>query len=322
MERARGHNVRFNPEKIQYRRDSMEFMGSVISGNGIRAGRKYCEAVLGMERPKGKSDVSRFLGLLKYLARFIPNLSNMTAGMRNLTRMDVDFEWNGVHEKEFQNLVNILSSEPVLAIYDPKLPVTVQTDASKDGLGCVMIQGGHPVAFVSRTLTTSEQKWAQIEKELLVIVFACQRFHYLLYGREFSVESDHKPLQTLFKRDIDDVTMRLQRMFMFLLKYPRVSVVYTPGKEVLIADCLSRAQLSEEDELEGLSGVIHSVTRSVCLSEENFNYYRSILGEDEGYGRICGYVENGWPNLHQLSDLGQHFYKSKSELHVENELLF
>ena len=95
-------------------------------------------------------------------------------------------------------------------------------------------------------------------------------------------------METLIKKDIDDVTMRLQRMFMFLLKYPGMNITYRPGKEMLVdADCLSRAQLSEEEELEGLSGVIHRIMELVCLSEENFKYYRNILDGDEKYSRIC-----------------------------------
>lgn len=197
----------------------------------------------------------------------------------------------------------------------------VQTDASKDRLGCVLIQNGHPVVFVSRTLSKSGRKWAQIEKELLQIVFTCQRFHYLLYGREFTIESDHKPLEALVKRDIDDVTPRLQRMFMLLLKYPKMTVVYKPGKEMLVADCLSRAQLSELSEITELSGVIHSVIKSVCLNQENYKFYRDAIDHDQEYSQIRGYVENCWPGYHKLHNLGQAFYKLKSELHVENGLL-
>lgn len=143
-----------------------------------------------------------------------------------------------------------------------------------------------------------------------------------MYGWEFTVESDHKPLETLVKRDIDDVTMRLQRMFMFLLKYPHMTLVYKPGKDMLVADCLSRAQLSEVSEIEGISGVIHSVTRSVCLTKENYNFYRRTLENDKEYSKICGYVKNGWPGFHQLDTLSQQFCKLKSELHFENGLLF
>lgn len=322
MERARTNNVKFNEEKIQYKKGAVLFMGHVLSNGSIKAQSKYREAVVNMKKPTNKTDVLRFLGLLKYLSKFIPNLSHDTAELRNLTRNDVEFVWTEKHEKEFSDLLNVITSEPVLAIYDPKQPVIVQTDASKDGLGCVIVQNGHPVAYASRTLAGREQKWAQIEKELLAIVFACEKFHFMLYGREFTVESDHKPLEALVKRDINDVTMRLQSMFMFLLKYPRMNIVYKPGKQMLVADCLSRAQLSEISEIEELSNVIHSVTKSVCLSEENYNFYRNMLKNDVEYSRICNYVENGWPGYHHLNKLGQHFHKFKSELHFENELLF
>lgn len=319
---ARENNIKFNPDKFQYKQPEITFMGHLISEGTVKPNIKYKEAILGMKKPQDKSAVLRFLGLLKYIAKFIPNLSKLTAELRHLTRTDVPFQWNDNHDKEFQNILAVISSDQVLAIYDPNKNVIIQTDASKDGLGCVIIQEGKPVAFASRTLSKSEQKWAQIEKELLAVVFACQRFHFYLYGRSFIVESDHKPLETLIKRNIDDVTMRLQRMFMALLKYPQLSIIYKPGKDMLIADCLSRAQLSEVDEIEELSGVIHSVTKAVCISEANYNYYRTLLNQDERYKRIYHYVENGWPGYHQLDEFSQKFYKMKSELHVENEVLF
>lgn len=122
----------------------------------------------------------------------------------------------------------------------------VQTDASKDGLGCVLTQKGHPVAFASRKLSKAEQKCAQIEKELLAIVFACQRFHYFLYGREFVVESDHKPLEleTLIKRDIDDVTARLQRIEK---TFARARMLYFwPGMNDQIREIVSACDVCEK----------------------------------------------------------------------------
>lgn len=90
-----------------------------------------------------------------------------------------------------------------------------------------------------------------------------------------------KPLETLVKRDIDDVTPRLQRMFMILLKYSMMNIIYKPGKNMLVADCLSSAQLREAEELGRLSEVIHSITRSVCVSKDNYNVYRKLLDQDE-----------------------------------------
>ena len=129
-------------------------------------------------------------------------------------------------------------------------------------------------------------------------------------------------METLVKCDIDDVTMRLQRMFMSLLKYSKMTVVYKPGKEMLVADCLSRAQVSECDEDMDLSGIIHLVTQAACLSNQNYELYRSTIERDETFLRICRYVENGWPNYQLLDDQSREFHKFKNELHFENGLLF
>jgi len=266
--------------------------------------------------------VLRILRLFKYLAKFIPDLSSRTTNLRNLTRNDTSFEWTVQHQNELNDLLRTITSDPILAVYDSAKPVVIQTDASKNGLGCVILQNGHPISFASRTLTKSEQKWAQIEKELLAIVFACERFHYYVYGREFLVESDHKPLEVLLSRDIDSVTMRLQRMLLYLLKYPKMSVKYKPGRDMLVADCLSRAQLPDESDIPELANVIHIISQAACFSQENYECYLRVLENDENYWKIAEFVKNGWPSFHKLNQFGQNFYKFKSELHFENGLLF
>lgn len=258
-----------------------------------------------MKKPTDKQGVLRLLGLCKYLAKFIPTLSKLTA--------------------ELNIIQNFLTSQPVLATYDPEKPIVIETDASKDGLGSILKQNEHPVAFASRTLSKTEQRWAQIEKELLAVVFACERFHNFVYGGRFIVESDHKPLEKLNVRDIDDVTPRLQRMFMRLLRYPGLEIVYKPGREMLLADFLSRAQLetiSGATEGVELSAVIHKVTTSVCVSRDNYEYYKQIVEPDSDLKLVCEYVKNGWPKHKQLDDCCRIYHKLKSELHFENGLLF
>ncbi|XP_055623431.1 uncharacterized protein K02A2.6-like [Toxorhynchites rutilus septentrionalis] len=212
IKRAQINNVKFNAAKLQYRQAKVTFMGSVIDSGRTNPIDKDIRAITCMPKPSCIPDVARLLGLLKYLAKYIPNLSKRTLNLRKLTHHGAKWEWNEEHDTELKDLLSSISSTPTLAIYDPSKACIVQTDSFKDGLGCVLLQDHGPVAYASRTLTNCEQKWAQIEKELLAVVFACQRFHHFLYGREFTVQSDHKPLETLVKRDIDDVTPRLQRI--------------------------------------------------------------------------------------------------------------
>ncbi|XP_058817373.1 uncharacterized protein K02A2.6-like [Topomyia yanbarensis] len=323
IQRARENNIKFNMNKLQFRTNRVKFMGNMIGNGKVHPLEKVVKAITEMQRPKNVADVTRFLGLCKYLAKFIPNLSQRTSNLRKLTHSGVAWDWGEIHEQEMTDLLTTISKEPGLAIYDPKKPCTIQTDSSKDGLGCVLLQDHGPVAFASRTLTKSEQRWAQIEKELLAVVFAFNRFHFFIYGREFVVQSDHKPLETLIKRNIDDVTPRLQRMILILLKYSGLSLVYTPGKNLLVADCLSRAALPETGEVqEDLEYAVHALVKKACMSQDNFNLYIERLNQDERYLRIIKYVESGWPPYHKLDDLSQLFHKYREELHFENGLLF
>lgn len=130
----------------------------------------------------------------------------------------------------------------MLQYYDVEKPVTLSVDASSGGLGAVILQEQHPVAYDSRTLTECEQRYAQIEKELLAIVYGCEKFHQYLFGRCVQVESDHKPLETIFKKPLHKAPARLQKMLMRLQKYS-LQVTYKPGKDMHIADALSRASL-------------------------------------------------------------------------------
>lgn len=323
LERARRNNIKFNSTKTQYRTGKVKFMGHIISEGYIEPDGSYIQAIVDMPKPTNRSDVLRLLGLFKYLGKFIPNLSRRTAALRNLTRNDVQWHWNDLHDREYDDVLKSIVQTPILATFDPTASITIQTDSSKDGLGSVILQNGLPVAYASRTLSKSEQKWAQIEKELLAIVFACERFHHFLYGRDFKVESDHKPLESLIKRDIDDVTPRLQRMFLYLLKYPGMTVQYTPGREMLIADCLSRAPLPDDTDFsKELSGMIHSLSQRVCLSSDNRDLYIETLSKDTRYNQIVDYVERNWPPYNQLDDIGKLFHKYREDLHYENGLLF
>ena len=125
------------------------------------------------------------------------------------------------------------------------LPVTIQCDSSETGLGAALLQEGQPMAFASRTLTPTERGYAQIEKECLATVFACDRFSQYIFGREsVSVQSDHRPLETIFSKSLTAVPKRLQGMLLRLQKF-NLKVGYQKGAEMFLADTLSRAPLGD-----------------------------------------------------------------------------
>ena len=139
---------------------------------------------------------------------------------------------------------------PVLKFYNVAEEVTLQTDASEKGLGAVLIQNGQPVAFASRTLSKTEQRYATIEKECLAIVFGYERFYqYLARCDKIHVETDHKPLESIFKKSLLSAPSRLQRMLLRLQRY-NLNVSYKPGSQMLLVDHLSRAAQQENCELD------------------------------------------------------------------------
>jgi len=145
------------------------------------------------------------------LSKYIPNKSELTAPLRSLLKSDVPWTWFSEHDTVLTKLKSVLSSAPVLRFYDTSLPTTLQVDASKNGLaiGACLMQQSQPVAYTSRTMSSSEINYAQIKKELLAIVYGCDRFNMYTYGAEIEVLSDFKPLESIFKMPLCKVPPRL-----------------------------------------------------------------------------------------------------------------
>ena len=157
--------------------EEIKYLGHILSKDGLKPDQSKIEAVRKMPTPECKKDVERFLGVVTYLAKFIPNMSKHTEPLRGLTRDDVEWQWKAEHQQAFNTMKTMLTEAPVLRYYDVKLPVTLSVDASKSGLGAVLLQELKPVAYALRALTETEQRYAQIEKEMLAIVFGAERFH-------------------------------------------------------------------------------------------------------------------------------------------------
>ena len=236
--------LKLNSTKCYYRMKEITYLGDVISEKGVQPDPQKVQGILDLRKPCSIEDLQRALGMVNYLARFIPNVSAKTRALRSLTQKDVIWQWGHEHEQEWNCIKEILSSYPVLQHFDSNKPLKISSDASKEGLGAVLMQETEkewmPVAYASRAMTKAEQNYAQIEKELLGIVYACEKFHNYIYGRKFLGETDHKPLITIWKKPLSQATPRLQRLLLRLQKYD-FDLEYVPGKYLVTADTLSRA---------------------------------------------------------------------------------
>ena len=232
--------------KCTFMASEINVFGHIVSANGIRPDDDKIEAVKNASPPKSASEVRSFLGLTNYCSRYIAQYSTITAPLRQLTKANAKFHWGDEQDKSFRTLKQVLTCQPVLAHYCLEAKTRVVVDASPWAVGAILLQeqADHtyqPVAYGSRSLTETEQKYGQIEKESLAIVFGCEHFHMYLYGRNFELETDHRPLQHIYETKANGnkpAPARIERWRLRLQEYD-FKVVYRPGKGNL-ADSLSR----------------------------------------------------------------------------------
>lgn len=200
LQRCQEINLTLNKDKCLFNQSEIQYIGHVISKNGVRPDPTKIEAILKMPPPTDKKGVERLLGTVNYLAKFVPNMSVINEPIRSLLRSDVLFTWEKPQQDAFEAIKDILSREPILTFFDVKKPVCVSVDASKCGLGAVITQDERPIAYASRSLTETEKRYAQIGKELLAVTFGLERFHQYTYGVNVIVVNDHKPLENILRK--------------------------------------------------------------------------------------------------------------------------
>lgn len=191
---ARKAGLTFNATKCRFGVTKIDFLGDVISQHGISPNPTMTSALSEMPQPSDKAGVQRMLGVVNYFGKYIPHLAERTTLLRSLIKKDTVFEWSQNHCNEWQAICRILSSAPLLPIFDPTRETKISSDASRNGIGSALLQrygdSWRPVAYASRTMSEAEQRYAQIEKETMAITFGCEKFFHFVYGRKFIVETD------------------------------------------------------------------------------------------------------------------------------------
>ena len=154
----------------------------------------------------------RFLGMVNYTSKFLPHATDVTHPLHNLLQKGVPWNWSSSQAEAFQQVKSLIVDSPTLSFYDPNRELTLENDASEYGLGSTLMQEGKPIAFASRALSSSEKNYAQIEKEMLAILFGLNKFHHFTYGRNVTAVTDHKPLVSIVKNALTRAPKRLQAM--------------------------------------------------------------------------------------------------------------
>ena len=320
LQRCREKNIRLNRKKSVLRTASVSFLGHIVSDQGLKPDPQKIEAILKLPNPTNKTEVQRLQGSVQYLARFLPRLSEIFQPLRQLTHKDQPWIWNEEHERALKEIKHLLTTAPVLTFYDPAKELVIQCDASKSGLGATLLQEDRPVAYASRALTQTEQRYAQIEKEALAIVFSLERFHQYTFGRHIIIQSDHKPLESIVKKPLHSAPRRLQGMMMRMLHYD-VEIRWVKGKDMHIADLLSRAYLPDTTEATDFAEV--SAISHTGMSDEQIQELKTHTSQDETLQELKKVIIDGWPDeKNQVPEPAKPYFHIRDELSSQDGLLY
>ena len=305
---------------------AVEYLGHKISAQGLQPTDEKIQAINNAPAPTDVSQLKSFLGLVNYYCKFLPNLSNTLAPLYRMLQKNAKWIWGPEEKKVFQTAKNSLTSNSVLVHFDPKRKLILACDASPYGIGAVLshrMDDGtdKPIAFSSRTLAPAERKYSQIEKEGLANIFGVKRFHQYLFGRQFTILSDHKPLKHLFSETQATPTLasaRIQWWSLTLGAYDYM-IEYKPGQEHGNADMLSRLPLPETPAKVPIPGetiLLLDMLNSLPVTSEHIRQWTS---KDPVLSKVKIMVQQGWQSSKE-ADLTP-YQRRRNELSVHDGCL-
>ena len=296
--RLRMHNLKLQPEKCEFFRKEVTYLGHKLTTQGLLPDSDKVRAVKEFPTPTNTRQLKAFLGLCGYYRRFIPNFSKIAKPMTELLRKNTPFEWSQRIDEAFITFKDLLTSEQLLQYPDFTKPFVLTTDASNEALGAILSQGpigrDLPIAYASRTLINAERNYSTTEKELLAIVWGCKQFRQYLYGRKFTIVTDHKPLTWVF--NVKDPSSRLLRWRLKLEEYD-YDVVYKPGARNTNTDALSRINVTEVKPVTEISSAFTEKEKEKILQEFHELPTGGHLGMNRTFDRIKLYTS--WPGMKQ-----------------------
>lgn len=331
MNRALENNVKFNAKKLQFKVNSVKYLGMVFSVNGVSPEPERVKSIVALEEPKNKKELQSVLGAINFLSKFVHNMSQLTEPLRQLLKNGVEFNWTSDHTKSFDTLKSKIAEATSLKIFDPKQVCEIYVDSSNYGFGACLLQNNFPIAFASKALTETEMRYPIIDKEMAAVCFALAKYHKFIYGQKVVVYTDHKPLVSIVTKNMHKVSSRLQKFKLAILKY-NIEVKYLPGKSNVLADLLSRkvnykgcdssrVENSVNSELESCV-MVHSLSNQLSMSEGKKQELKIATQNDVVLRSVVNYVHNGWPDYKSLSNEIKVYHKIKNDISYEDGLLF
>ena len=326
LNRLQQYGIHLREEKCQLLKERVDYLGHCIDSQGVHTSKEKVRAILEAPRPRNLSELRSFLGLLNYYAKFIANLASILHPLYQLLQANHPWRWSKECERSFHKAKESLMKSPVLTHYDPSLQIVMAADASAYGIGAVISHrfpdgSEKPIAFASRTLTKSEQNYAQVEKEALSLVFGIHRFHQYLYGRHFILITDHKPLTTILgpKQGVPPLAAaRMQRWALLLSAYS-YDIQFRPTKEHANADGLSRLPLDGNSTEGNTSHPTVFNLKQLSALPVQAHEVAAATRADSLLSKLLTYLRTGWPKL--VPDALTPFWRRKDALTVEGDCI-
>lgn len=317
-------------EKCSFLQDSIEYLGHTIDKTGVHPSNTKVKAIQNASPPTNIKELKSFLGLVNFYERFIPNLHGICSDLHTLTSNKQQWKWGSHEQKIFENIKQLVSNPRTLVPFDENRPLYLACDASEKGVGAVLFhmnQGNmeQPIAFASRKLDQSEQRYSVIDREALALFYGIKKFDQYLRGTHFTLITDHKPLQHLFgeKRSLPKiVNNRLVRWALYVGTYS-YDIIYRQGKHNLLADCLSRLPdvVEKTSKLENYLKKVYTVIAGekmsdILLSEHEIKKHTN---RDRILHKVKQYLITGWAG--ELSEEFKPYYGKREELSIENGII-
>nr|XP_037290929.1 uncharacterized protein K02A2.6-like [Rhipicephalus microplus] len=302
LRRFQDAGLKVKREKCQLGVAQVEFLGFRIDAEGIHPTPEKTQAILGAPRPSNKTELQAFLGLVNFYHAFLPHKATVAEPLHRLLDKKATFVWGQTQQRAFESVKELLASNHVLTHYDEKQPLILACDASPYGIGAVLshrLPGGTeaPVAFYSRTLSSAERNYAQIDKEALAVVAGVKKFHDYLFGRPFQIQTDHKPLLGLFTSDRQTpqmLSLRMLRWSIFLNGYQH-TLLHRAGRHLGHADGLSRLPLQHQCHDDPSPAEVVMLLDALPEPPLHAADIPTHCAKDRTLSRVLNWVWKGWP---------------------------
>ncbi|CAH8498480.1 unnamed protein product [Schistosoma intercalatum] len=335
LNRVLEYGFQLREEKCIFFMHSIKYLGFILDKNGRRPDPANIEAIQKMPAPTDVSSLRSFLGLISHYSTFLPEMHRVRGPLNELLSKDKPWQWSAECQASFDRVKSMLSSKILLTHFDPSLEIVVASDASSHGVGAVIShvfpdKSEKTIAHAARSLTPAERNYSQIEKEALAIIFAVKRFHKMLYGRTFTLLTDHKPLIAIFgsKKGIPVYTAnRLQRWATMLLSYD-FNIKYQSTNTIGQADALSRligVQHPGPEDIIIASTAVDPEIRSIVAdairnTPVSSDEVREETFRDPTLQEVRKFHLEGWPSKIYSTDL-QQFYQRRLSLSIIDDCL-